>query len=267
MKISIQINAQSCIRCGHCVEVCPSQIFAQTGAKAEITLQREQSCILCGHCVAVCPTDSITHNAFSAERLHKFDYKALPTPEQVELLLAVRRSNRALSDKAVPQEALDRILAAADRAPTASNLRQLQYTLVTDPAMLREIIEFTLSTFERMLKRISNPLLKPLLHWFAAGMERYIPRFRKMRQDYEQKGIDPILRGARAVLFIHAPKANQFATEDANLAPVRRDKKGRLLQLLGIAPDRRICAIIAFGMPQFRFQKYIDREPAAVKKI
>ena len=65
--------------------------------------------------------------------MHPIDYAALPTPEQVELLLAVRRSNRAFSQRPVPQEYLDRIVAAADRAPTATNARQLGYTLVTDP--------------------------------------------------------------------------------------------------------------------------------------
>ena len=69
-----------------------------------------ENCIGCGHCVAVCPTGSVVHGMFPPERVHAADYAALPTPEQVELLLAVRRSNRALRKTPVPQEMLDRFM-------------------------------------------------------------------------------------------------------------------------------------------------------------
>lgn len=282
MDISVR---ESCIRCGHCVRVCPSQIFEQEKAGAAVTLCKPENCIGCGHCVAVCPTGSVVHEMFPPERVHPVDYTALPTPEQVELLLAVRRSNRALRKSPVPQEMLDRIVAAADRAPTASNARQLGYTLVTDPAMLRGIAEYTLGVFGKLEKRLMNPLIRPWLSRIVPGVYRYVPVFKRLRREYAE-GRDRVLRGATAVLFIHAPEANRFGTEDANLAcqnaslmaealgvsqiymgfvltAIRQDKAGRLAAMLGLE-GRRICAAIAFGMPQFRYPNYIDREPSEV---
>jgi len=151
---TIGVNDASCIRCGRCVKVCPSQIFVQEKAGGDVTLHKPENCILCGHCVAACPTGAVNHAEFPAERVHAVDYGAMPTPEQVELLLAVRRSNRALSARPVPQELLDRIVAAADRAPTASNARQLGYTLVTDAAQLRAVTEYTLGIFGTLEKRL-----------------------------------------------------------------------------------------------------------------
>lgn len=286
MDISVR---ESCIRCGHCVKVCPSQIFEQEKAGAAVTLCKPENCIGCGHCVAVCPTGSVVHEAFPPERVHPVDYAALPTPEQVELLLAVRRSNRALRKSPVPQEMLDRIVAAADRAPTASNARQLGYTLVTDPDMRRGIIEYTLGVFGSLVKRLSNPLVRPWLSRLLPGVYRYVPVFKKMRREYTEQGIDRILRGATAVLFIHAPKESRFGAEDANLAyqnasltaeslgvgqvymgfvliAVRQDKKGGLNRMLGLR-DRRICAVMALGMPQFRYPNYIDRKESEIRKI
>ena len=283
----IRVNDSSCIRCGRCVKVCPSQIFVQEKAGGDVTLHKPENCIVCGHCVAACPTGSVEHAEFPAERVHAADYAAMPTPEQVELLLAVRRSNRALSKRPVPQEMLDRILAAADRAPTASNARQLGYTLVTDPAQLRAIAEYTLGVFGKLEKRLLHPLVKPWLSRIVPGGYRYVPVFKRLRREYAE-GRDRILRGATAVLFIHAPKANRFGAEDANLAyqnaslmaealgvsqiymgfvltALRQDKQEKLAGMLGL-DGRRICAVMALGMPQFRYPNYIDRTPAEVTR-
>lgn len=283
----IRVNDSSCIRCGRCVKVCPSQIFVQEKAGGDVTLHKPENCIVCGHCVAACPTGSVEHAEFPAERVHAADYAAMPTPEQVELLLAVRRSNRALSKRPVPQEILDRILAAADRAPTASNARQLGYTLVTDPAQLRAVAEYTLGVFGKLEKRLLHPLVKPWLSRIVPGVYRYVPVFKRLRREYAE-GRDRILRGATAVLFIHAPKANRFGAEDANLAyqnaslmaealgvsqiymgfvltALRQDKQEKLAGMLGL-DGRRICAVMALGMPQFRYPNYIDRTPAEVTR-
>lgn len=285
---TIRVDAASCIRCGRCVKVCPSQIFVQQTAGAPVTLCKPENCIHCGHCVAACPTGSVLHAEFPPEKVHPIDYAAMPTPEQVELLMAARRSNRALSQRPVPQELLDRIVAAADLAPTATNARQLGYTLVTDPAMLRRISEYTLGVFGKLVNRLSHPLVRPWLCRLLPDVYRYVPVFKKMQREYAE-GNDRILRGATTVLFIHAPKQSRFAAEDANLAyqnaslmaetlgvsqiymgfvltAVRQDKGGALNKMLGL-DGRRISAVMALGMPQFRYPNSIDRDKAHLTRI
>ena len=113
MNVQINIDTASCIRCGKCVKVCPAWIMTQAKPGDPIGLRNIDSCIVCGHCAAVCPTGSVRHSSFPPDKIHPIDRNGLPSPEQVLLLCKARRSNRALSDRPVPQEAIDRILEAA----------------------------------------------------------------------------------------------------------------------------------------------------------
>ena len=133
----------------------------------------------------------------------------------------------------------------------------------------------------------SHPLVRPWLSRLLPDVYRYVPVFRKMRREYAG-GNDRILRGATAVLLIHAPKESRFGTEDANLAyqnaslmaevlgvsqiymgfvltAVRQDRKKGLCRMLGLG-GRRICAVMALGMPQFRYPNYIDRTPSPLER-
>ena len=112
-RMTLNIDQESCIKCGKCVRVCPSDIFTQERAGETIGLVRVESCIVCGHCVDVCPTGSVSHSEFPPEKTHTIDYSQMPTPEQVMLLIKSRRSNRTLTSRPVPKEMLDKIVEAA----------------------------------------------------------------------------------------------------------------------------------------------------------
>ena len=283
----LSVRAESCIRCGKCVRVCPSKIFTQPVSGGEIGLQGIGSCIVCGHCVAVCPTGSVEHGDFPPQKVHPVDRELLPSPEQVMLLCKARRSNRAFTAKPVPEETLDRILEAAHRAPTASNLQRVAFTLVTDPEKLHAISAFTVGVFASILKKLENPLLKPVLKRIAPQLYGYVPHFKRLLSEFD-KGNDLILRGATAVILIHTPSESRFGCQDANLAyqngslmaeslgvaqfytgfvcsAVEQDRNRRLAKMLGISG--KIRAGMALGIPAFRYPNYIDRKDINVTKL
>lgn len=279
MEKIIKIDQASCTKCGKCIRVCPSMLFS---INDHVSVD-SQGCIECGHCVATCPTGSITHSDFPESSIHKIDYSALPSPEQMLLISRTRRSNRAFSKQAIPQQMLDMILEAAHRAPTASNLQQVEFTVVTDPEKLRQISRFTIDTFASIVRKLTNPLIKPILKLAMPSIYNYVPSFNRLTQEYD-KGNDMVLRGATAVIFIHTPTKSRFGAQDSNLAyqngslmaeslgvsqfytgfvcsAIKQSKK----ELLGIPGT--IHAGMALGMPSFRFENYIDKKPIKITRL
>jgi nitroreductase/NAD-dependent dihydropyrimidine dehydrogenase PreA subunit len=287
MEVNINIDVDSCIKCGKCVKVCPSKILSQNNNQEPAFVVTTKGCIICGHCVAVCPTGSVIHSEFPKDKVHPIDYNLYPSPEQVMLLIKSRRSNRVFSNKPIPVEKLDSILEAAHRAPTASNMQQVSFTMITDPEKIKLITEFTVGLLSKSVKKLTNPFLKPFLKRIMPDAYRYVPLFARLNRELEI-GNDPIIRKATAVLLIHTPNSNRFGYADANLAyqngslmaetmgvsqfymgfvcaAIKQDKKGTLSKLLGI--DGTIHSAMALGLPVFRYPNYIDRKEIVVTKI
>jgi len=220
-------------------------------------------------------------------KVHPIDREELPSPEQTMLLIKSRRSNRAISKKPVPSDLLDQILEAAHRAPTASNMQQVEFTLVTDPQKVQEVIALTIEIFKELGKKLTNPFLKLILKPMIPEAYKYLPYLDRLSNEYNA-GNDPILRNATALLLIHTPKQSRFGCQDSNLAyqngslmaeslgvtqfytgflcmALQQDKKNRIADLLGI--KGKVHAGMGLGMPSFRFENYIDKKEIRVTKI
>ncbi|MDE7149939.1 MAG: nitroreductase family protein [Bacteroidales bacterium] len=259
---------------------------AAQSTRKRIGLQEPELCIRCGHCVAVCPANAITHGDFPAETIHTFNPALRPSPEQMLELIRTRRSNRAFSGAEVPEAALARIIEAAHRAPTASNAQQVAIVQVHDPAVIRDLSRLTVETFLNVARKLESPLVKPFVKPFMPGVYRLFPKMRMLAAEMEN-GKDFVLRNAKEVLFFYTPGSNRFGCQDANLAyqnaslmaesldvahfytgfvcAAFKQNPKPFLKCLGI--EGRIQAGMALGMPAFRFERYIDRRPLDFKKI
>lgn len=139
----ITIAPDKCKGDGLCVQACPvTLINMKKGQLPEAIPQALERCIRCGHCVAVCPEEALTNSLMPRE-----DFIPVPNDrpdaDGVKALLLSRRSVRGFKKTLVPREQLERLLEVARRAPTASNSQQVSWVMIQGPERLARIKELT----------------------------------------------------------------------------------------------------------------------------
>lgn len=266
-----------CIRCGRCVAVCPARILTQATKKDPIHVVNLAGCIECGQCVAICPTHSVVHSLYPDSKVHVIDKTRIPTPESMLEIMRRRRSNRSFTEQPVPIEYLEKILEAAQLAPTARNAQPLEYTLVTNAQILQAVHEATIHVCGNIYEKLKDSTDKN---------ERSRALYCLTLMKKYKSGYEVILRGAKALIIIHSKDAGVVA--DANLA---YQNASLMAEALGVAHfytgyvrlfaasdvERAICkslqiegtilAGMALGMPRFTFSKYVDRNEPIVHRL
>ena len=58
---TLKLQAEKCIGCGRCLEVCPHQVFAIQERKAKLI--NFESCMECGACAKNCPSAALQVDA------------------------------------------------------------------------------------------------------------------------------------------------------------------------------------------------------------
>ncbi len=278
---TITINPDLCVLCGRCARVCPSGVFRQTERGTQVEILAPQHCIRCGHCVDVCTTEALSHSAFPAEKIHRVQTELLPSPESLMELIHSRRSNRAITECPVPDESLQQIVEAARYAPTAENSRQVRLHLVTDPDELQQIESSVMNYFMRLARILLFPPVKWVLRPFLKDLYSEAPALFTMYESFQQ-GRRPATCDAPALLVITAPRRYSFGFQDCNLAcqnaSLMAESLGvtqvymgfvqtafqmmgvrRTARLLGLPSGQRVFAIMAFGIPAFRYPRYTER--------
>ena len=211
----ITININNCKRCGRCAKVCPANVY--TFDKGEVPkVVKAYHCIQCGHCVDVCEADVMQHESFPPEHIHRVKTELIPSPESLMELMKSRRSNRTITEKAIPSDAISDIIEAAYVSPTSENSRKVVVTLL-EGADIQKVEDATMKFFLKLASVLMSPLIRPLTKLFLRNLYNEAAELYRFERKWKA-GERPCTCNATALLVISTPKGYDFGWQDCNMA-------------------------------------------------
>ncbi|MGE4559892.1 MAG: nitroreductase family protein [Desulfobulbus sp.] len=131
MDIQFTIDRDLCIQCGACMDDCPFHIIEMKDGYPATDPKRIHHCIRCQHCLAVCPTGALSICGIDPALSLPLP-EALPGSRQMEALIRGRRSVRFYKPDPLPPATIAEMLAVVANAPTGKNNRQCLFTVIED---------------------------------------------------------------------------------------------------------------------------------------
>ena len=171
----LTVDQEVCQRDGICAEVCPMAIIEFKDKDAFPTLIEggETLCIRCGHCVAVCPHGAMTHAMMKPEECLSVNDEWIFGPEQVEHFLRYRRSIRNYKKKPAEREVLTNLINVARFAPSGHNLQPVKWLVIYERDEVQRMAELVIDWMRQLIKE-ESPLvaamhLKRVVSFYDAG--------------------------------------------------------------------------------------------------
>ena len=169
----LTIDESLCKKDGLCAADCPVAIIRikDENSFPEMVPEGDQLCLRCGHCVAVCPHGALDHADVPLDDSLEIDKEAKITHAQTIQLLRSRRSIRRFKDKPVDQETLQHLIELARYAPTAGNTQLIEWIVVNERQKVHSIAEGVIDWMRKVLEKDPQPVNAPYMPIMVAAWD------------------------------------------------------------------------------------------------
>jgi nitroreductase/NAD-dependent dihydropyrimidine dehydrogenase PreA subunit len=273
--MTINVNSDLCSQCGICSKVCPMGIIDPAN---EVQLPRVHEgmgavCLSCGHCEAFCPSGALTFTDMGSKAHESVISKGAISPENLGLFLKSRRSIRTYKPIEVPHATIESILDIVRYAPSGGNRQLVEWLVIHDPHVVREIAEQTID-WEREVAKSSLPMASMASAMVAAwdkGTDvicRGAPHIILALMDEDKvMAMGDVITGDAVIALTHfeiAAQAFGIGTCWAGVLLIASQNRSSLLEYLNLPEGRRIVNAMLFGYPQYAPQFIPERNPPHV---
>ena len=276
---NIEINENTCIQCGACVEICYARDVFETRQSVTVVVNAKL-CRLCGHCVAVCPTDSIEHEKIPLADCPLIEQQQLPSMDMMINAFRARRSLRRYKNRPVSRDLIRELITQSRWIPTGNNRQYIDWIVLDDE---QKITDLLLSVLRDVRRSIAN----------GRDTSQFLGDLSLSEIDYliEQSVNKPTRKrfffNAPVVLAGYCDKNTVCAREEATYAAynitLAAERIGlgtchigsiQLLldefpyvqhELLNIAADKEVQVLLTLGYPEWKFRRMLPRRMPNIK--
>jgi len=251
----LKLDNIKCKKCNKCIYVCPLGIFKSANSSSPIIDEEKMEfCLECGHCVAICDANAISINGSiggdGIESSNNTTFNLLSN------IVQTRRSIRNYKDDIIPKETIEKIIQLTKWMPTARNKCPVNWTVIHDPAKVRELAGMVVQLF-----REHNILPEIVAAW--------------------DNGFDIVNRGAPHLVFCHTKRDAMMPVVDSTIAMTAFDLAASAMDFgtcwagffmmalkddpniakeCGIPDDEDIHTAMMLGVPKFNYKNIPNRD-------
>ncbi|MCL2327919.1 MAG: nitroreductase family protein [Bacteroidetes bacterium] len=276
----ITIDKNLCTKCKKCVNDCTAHaIDIETFTVSDL-------CIGCGHCVAICAQRAVTMNDKAIIELQAQSVQ----PQEFRNLCVHTRSCRHFTKQIVSEDVLQKLVEITAHAPSASNVRGVELTVITNKDLLKKINADVSNELLKMLRLLTRPVIKQIVQLFTSKkqiikLENYVVKFKKAQREGKQN----ITFGAPALILFHAKNETLGMLEtDASIwasylslyassfglgtcfngfIAKAFGKNKSLQKQFGIPENHKVYISLMVGYPAVKYVNEVSREGAKVSFV
>ena len=164
-----KVDRTLCVNCGLCAEDCLAHIIDMTDEGPVVTRPNGLKCMRCQHCLAICPKGAISVIGIGPEECLPVKGE-FPDPDKVERLIKGRRSIRRYKKEDVDPLLIKKLLETASYAPTGKNARRVRFTVIDK----RETMDkFRAEAMGLLAERVRSGKLPASMEFFLDHLERW----------------------------------------------------------------------------------------------
>lgn len=138
------VDQEKCDLCNLCVDECHMEIIETPDGQLPAHIAGgEEICMKCGHCVTVCPHGALSLSFMSPEQCSPVREDLALSTEQAEHFFRSRRSVRLFDNRSVERAVVQELITASCYGATGANLQLVNWSIYSKAADVDKLAELS----------------------------------------------------------------------------------------------------------------------------
>ncbi|MFL0198384.1 nitroreductase family protein [Clostridium sp. WILCCON 0269] len=269
----MKVNVEKCIGCGKCAQDCFLKDIEIVDGKAKAN---NTACIKCGHCIAVCPKDAVVTDEYNMEDVKSYNKEEFSVdPDNLLNFIKFRRTIRQFKDKKVEEGKILKIIEAGRFTQTASNLQDVSYIVVREG--LQKLKSLTLEALKEMGEKVLDNLGPQTMIY-----KKYAPIWIEMYEEYQENPRlnDRLFFNAPVVIIVTANLEINGGLASSNMELMTNalglgtffsgfftraaQMNEKIRGFLGVEQGKQIVSCMVIGYPNVEYLRTVPRKEANI---